>query len=78
MTMISDRPVEVDDRVEIGHREGDCIMDAGNRSAIGALVERRTRYLILIDVPTSRPTAEAMREGIAAARIEREHERAAA
>jgi IS30 family transposase len=67
MTMISDRPVEVADRVQAGHWEGDCIMGAGNRSAIGTLVERRTRYLILIHVPTGRPTAEAMRAGIVAA-----------
>ena len=42
-------------------------MAAGNRSAIGTLVERRTRYLILVHVPTGRPTAEAMRQGIIAA-----------
>lgn len=42
-------------------------MGAENRSAIGTLVERRTRYLILVHVPTGRPTAEAMREGISAA-----------
>ena len=63
MTMIADRPAEVADRIQVGHWEGDCIMGAGNRSAIGTLVERRTRYLILIHVPTGRPTAEAMREG---------------
>lgn len=67
MTMIADRPSEVDDRVEVGHWEGDCIMGAGNRSAIGTLVERRTRYLILIPVPTGRPTAKAMRDGITTA-----------
>jgi IS30 family transposase len=59
MTMIADRPSEVDNRVKVGHWEGDCIMGAGNWSAMGTLVERRTRYLILIPVPTGRPTAEA-------------------
>jgi hypothetical protein len=64
MTMIADRPVEVGDRVQVGHREGDCIMGVGNRSAIGTLVERTTRFVILIHVPTERPTAAAMRDGI--------------
>jgi IS30 family transposase len=64
MTMIADRPVEVGDRVQVGHWEGDCIMGAGNRSAIGTLVERTTRFVILIHVPTGRPTATAMCDGI--------------
>jgi IS30 family transposase len=67
MTMIADRPAEVAERVQVGHWEGDCVMGAGNRSAIGTLVERRTRFLILIHVPTGRPTAEAMRSGITSA-----------
>jgi IS30 family transposase len=64
MTMIAERPPEVEDRIQLGHWEGDCVMGVGNRSAIGTLVERRTRFLILIHVPTGRPTAEAMRHGI--------------
>jgi len=64
MTMIADRPAEVDERVQIGHWEGDCIMGARNRSAIGTLVERVTRFVILIHVPTGRPSAAAMRDGI--------------
>lgn len=64
MTMIADRPVEVDDRVQVGHWEGDCIMGPGNRSAIGTLIERTTRFVILVHVPTGRPTAAAMRDGI--------------
>jgi transposase, IS30 family len=67
MAMIAERPAEVDDRVQVGHWEGDCIMGVGNRSAIGTLVERSTRYLILIHVPTGRPTAEVMRTGITTA-----------
>ena len=67
MTMISERPPEVEDRIQVGHWEGDCIVGAANRSAIGTLVERRTRFLILVHVPTGRPTAEVMRQGITTA-----------
>jgi IS30 family transposase len=67
MTMIADRPAEVDDRVQVGHWEGDCIMGTGNRSAIGTLVERHTRFLALIHVPLEQPTAHAIRDGICSA-----------
>ena len=42
-------------------------MDAENRSAIVTLVERVTRYLILVPVFTGRPTASGVRDGIVAA-----------
>ncbi|MDE0830964.1 MAG: IS30 family transposase [Vicinamibacterales bacterium] len=67
MAMLADRPAEVEDRVQAGHWEGDSIMGAGNRSAIGTLVERVTRFVILIHVSTGRPAAEAMRDGVVAA-----------
>src|SRR6185436_7449731 len=65
MTMIAERPAEVEERVQVGHWEGYCIMGAGNRSAIGTLVERTTRFVILIHILPGRPTAEAMRDGLA-------------
>lgn len=48
MTMIDDRPTALIDRREIEHWEGDYIMGTGNRSAIGTLVERTTRQLVLV------------------------------
>ena len=66
MTPISARPMVVEGRGEGGHWEGDLIIGESNRSAIGTLVERQARFLILIHLPDAH-SGEAIRDGIAEA-----------
>jgi len=60
MVLVDQRPAEVESRLIAGHYEGDLIMGTGNRSAVGVLVERTTRYTFLCHLPQK--DAPAVRE----------------
>jgi len=64
MVLVRERPAEADDRAVPGHWEGDLVLGKAQRSQIGTLVERKTRFVMLFELPKGR-AAEEVRDALA-------------
>jgi IS30 family transposase len=69
MVLLSDRPAEVEDRAVPGHWEGDLVIGKASASAIGTLIERHSRYVMLLNLAQGR-SAEHVRTELAAKILE--------
>jgi transposase, IS30 family len=63
MTSVSQRPQEAEGRKVPGHWEGDLVIGKAGKTAMGTLVERKSRYLVPVALPDGRDSG-AVREGI--------------
>ncbi len=68
MPPISDRPAEAADRAIPGHWEGDLIVGKDGRSQIGTLVERSTRFVMLLHLPDGKDAGAVAEKMIEAAK----------
>jgi IS30 family transposase len=48
---IDNRPSHIEERQEAGHLEGDLMIGVAHKSAIGTIVDRKTRYVIIVKIP---------------------------
>jgi len=61
MISIKERPQNVEKRIDIGHWEGDSVVGKNHKSAIGTIVERRTRLTIIVSLKNGKESADTVK-----------------